>query len=260
MSLDHEGLRSLLREELENAVGHLRSDVQKLQGDVANALQRISQLERSGSTLPSPRSALRQPSVASSDLPRKSSRGSVGFFSRGESEKAPVSSDTFILNTFPAKTSREDIKNWLSPIVQKYVGDVEFTVSSPSRYSTRVFVQFASAMRAKAFSIAWRKEVQSYPVQGQEPTRIYLNWKLSPARAKEEFLIRQFFVYARDVLRVPADQLEKERATRTIYVDKVLIARIENGSLALTQAGKTYANLEKFQAWLTAKEDKQQSL
>ena len=186
--MDNEGLRSVLREELENVLHGVRSDIQKLQCDMAYAVTRIATLERSTSPWPSPRNALRPSSSAgSSEPPRKNSRSSVGFSPRATSDDAPISSDTFILNSFPAKTSRDDVKQWITPIITQLVGETEFFLTSRSKYDTRFFLRFTSVMRAKAFSLAWRKETRAYPVQGAEPVRIFIHWKLSPMRAKEVF-------------------------------------------------------------------------
>ena len=225
MSSSKDELRVVLREELASALSVVKSDVQKLQVDLAEAMSRINSLERSTSSWPSPRSALRSPSSA--EPPRKSSRSSVGFSPRAQSEDAPISNDTLILNSFPAKTSRDEVKAWLDPMVQRMVGNVEYTLSSRTKYSSRIFLRFESAMRAKAFSVEWRKEARHFEVDGTAPVRIYINWKLSPSRAREEFLQRQFYIYARDVFQLQPPKLEKERSTRTIYFDKVLIAKVE---------------------------------
>ena len=256
MSGSADELRSLLREELNSALSGVRNDVQRLQTDLAEAMSRISSLERSGSGWPSPRSALRS---SSSEPARKSPRGSVVFTLRSQHDESPVSGDTLILNTFPEKVSRDEIKAWLAPLVLKLVGDVEWSLSSRTRYSTRVFLRFVSPMRAKAFSAEWRKENRFYGSAGAQ-TRIFINWKLSPGRAREEFLHRQFFMYAKEVLQLNSPPLEKERATRTIYYDRVLIAKVEEEKVVLTEAGKTYANVAKFQAWLEEKEKQRQSL
>ena len=42
----------------------------------------------------------------------------------------PIFSDTLILNSFPAKVSRDDVKTWLTPLVEKLIGDAEFSISS----------------------------------------------------------------------------------------------------------------------------------
>ena len=53
MSGSNDGLRALLGEELQNALHGIRSDVQRLQSDMADAVSRIQSLERS-SSWPSP--------------------------------------------------------------------------------------------------------------------------------------------------------------------------------------------------------------
>ena len=258
MASSPEQLRTLLREELAAALDGVKADVQKLQSGLSEALGRIQTLERA-SSWPSPRSALRSPS--SSEPPRKSSRGSVGFSSpRTEPSDSPVSHNTFVLNTFPDKTSREEIKAWLSPLVQQLVGSVEFTVSSKTKYCKRVLVRFVSPMRAKAFAEEWRKEPRMFAASGAEPSRIYISWLLSPARAKEEFLHRQFYTYAKDVLQLAPPKLEKEKSTRTIYYDKVLLAKVEKEEVSLTTYGKTFAHLDKFHAWLAEKDKARPSL
>ena len=257
MGSQNEELRALLREELAHALSSLRNDVSKLQDGLSDAVARIQSLERAPSSVASPRSVLRQ---ASSEPPRKSSRGSVGFSSRAASDDNPISADTLILNTFPERTSRDEITTWLSPLVQQMVGDAEFTVTSRSKYSQRVFVRFSSAMRARAFSAAWRKEPRHFPCADAQPCRIYINWKLSASRSKEEYMYRQFFVFAKEVLQLSQPKLEKEKGTRTVYYDKMLLARVDNEALLLTQAGKNYTTIEKFQTWLAAKEEQRQSL
>ena len=250
-------LRTVLREELQVALSDVRLDVQKLHAGLADAVTRIQQLERH-SPWQSPRSALR--SAGSSEPARKSSRGSVGFSSQKASEDIPVSSDTFILNTFPEKTSREEIREWLGPLAKQMVGDAEFSVSSRNKYCTRVFVRFSSAMRAQQFSTEWRKEPRYFPGQSSTASRIYISWKLSPSRAKDEFIHRQFFSYAKEVLQLLPPKLEREKSSRTIYYDKVLLARIDDETVHLTTAGKTYANVEKFQTWLASREEQRRSL
>ena len=249
-------LRAILREELASALNGMRDDVQKLQSDLAEAVTRISSLERAASPWQSPRSAMRS---ASSEPARKSSRGSVGFTPRAPSDDLPVSGDTFILNSFPDKTGRDEVKAWLDPLVQRLAGNVEYSLSSRSKYSSRIFMRFESPMRAKQFSAEWRKETRMYG-EGAAATRIYISWKLSPSRAKEEFLHRQFFFYARDVLHLLPPKLEKEKATRTVYYDRALIARVEKEKVVLTNVGKTFATVEKFQAWLEEKERQRPSL
>ena len=258
MSLSQDGLRTLLREELESALSGVRNDVEKLQSSLSDVIQRVQSLERSPSPWPSPRSAIRS-NQSTSEPPRKSSRSTVGFSPRATSDDHPVSNDTVVLNTFPDKVSRDEIKEWLAPLVTMFVGDAEYTVTSRSKYCSRVFVRFVSPARAKAFSLAWRKEPRHFK-HGDHSARIYLNWKCSPSRAKDEYLMRRFFEFAKDVLQLQPAKLEKEKSTRTIYFDRILLARVDHETVTLTTAGKAYADIAKFQTWLAEKEDKRPHL
>ena len=105
-------------------------------------------------------------------------------------------------------------------------------------------------MRAKAFSLAWCKEQRLYPVSGQDSVRIYIKWKLSASWSKEEWLCRQFFVLAQDTLKLTLPKLEKEKATRTIYYDKVLLARVDQEAVQLRLANPMFPLTRSTLVWL----------
>ena len=246
-------LRTLLREEFQQELRPLQGKVDRVQSDLSGTLERISALERC-SHANSPRSAMRS---GSSEPPRKLSRSSIAFSQRSNLDPTEhVSADTLVFNGFPEKVNRTELQQWLQGQIAALVDDTEIQIYTRRLYSTRATVAFSSPSKAKQLSDKWRREARSF-VKDSVPSRIYVSWRVSPARAREEYLWRQMYRYCLEVLKHDASVVEKERSSRSVYINQTLFCHVQDESVVLSAYGRTMVTVKQLETW--TKERQEQS-